>query len=562
MRAVVGADLTPAQKEAIAKYLTGKSFRGEDMESRRTTGFCPEPTSPFTIAGDAPQWNGWGPGLSNRRFQSASGAGLSVADVPHLKLKWAFGFDGASLAFSEPTIIGNRVFVGSEKGTVFALDATSGCTLWSFQAEAGVRTAIIVGRPKGEMSAYAAYFGDQAGTVYALDAATGRLLWKTQADNHPLAAITGALQLYGDRVFVPVSSREEAAALNPHYECCRFRGSVLAVNARTGTLIWKTYLITDLPHPTRKSAAGAQLWGPSGAAVWSSPTLDPERNVLYIGTGDSYSDPPVNSSDAILALSMDSGTILWIKQLTTGDGFNLSCTLSDPAGRANCPKQNGPDFDFGASPILSSLPNGRRVLVVGQKSGIVYALDPDREGKLLWQVRLAEGGTLGGVQWGPAADDDKLYVAVSDVRMTRKLVTANGATQMQRTLRPDKGGGMFALRLSSGEKIWYAPPAAVCAKRTNCSPAQSAAVSVIPGTVFSGSLDGHLRAYSSKDGRVLWDYDTVRDFTTINGVAAHGGSLDGPGPTIAGRIVYTNSGYARFGGTAGNVLLAFSVDGK
>jgi polyvinyl alcohol dehydrogenase (cytochrome) len=162
----------------------------------------------------------------------------------------------------------------------------------------------------------------------------------------------------------------------------------------------------------------------------------------------------------------------------------------------------------------------------------------------------------------PAADDDKLYVAVSDVRMTRKSVTANGATQMQRTLRPDKGGGMFALRLSSGEKIWYAPPAAVCAKRANCSPAQSGAVSLIPGTVFSGSLDGHLRAYSSEDGRVLWDYDTVRDFTTVNGVAAHGGSLDGPGPTIAGRIVYTNSGYGRFGGTAGNVLLAFSVDGK
>jgi len=561
MRAIVGAELTPSERESIAEYLTGKSLRTENVESEKNKGTCPKPALPFSVKPGAPEWNGWGGGSSNRRFQSTRLAGLSAVDVPHLKLKWAFGFEGASLAYSQPTIIGNRVFVGSENGKVFALDAASGCTQWSFQADAGVRTAIILGRIMGETSAHAAYFGDQGGEVYALDAANGRLLWKTHADSHPLAKITGALQLYGDRVYVPVSSLEEVAALNPGYECCRFRGSVLALDASTGAVDWKTYLIPDLPHPTRKSTAGTQLWGPSGAAVWSSPTLDRKGEVLYVGTGDSYSDPPADTSDAIVALRMDSGKILWVKQLTKGDASNVACLQHDPGIRANCPEADGPDFDFGSSPILASLPDGRSVLVVAQKSGLVYALDPERGGELLWQVRVAEGGSYGGVQWGPASDDENLYVAVSDAAISQSATLKGGTIQREKTLRPDKGGGLFALRLSNGEKVWYAPPLS-CLNRANCSPAQSSAVSVIPGVIFSGSLDGHLRAYSTGDGRILWDFDTVQDFTTVNGVAARGGALDGPGPTVAGGILYTNSGYARFGGMPGNVLLAFSVDGK
>jgi polyvinyl alcohol dehydrogenase (cytochrome) len=382
---------------------------------------------------------------------------------------------------------------------------------------------------------------------------------KVQADSHPQARITGSPQLWHGRLYVPVSSAEEVATIDPHYECCRFRGSVVALNAETGAQVWKTYAIDEAPHPTTKSALGTQFLGPSGVAIWSAPTLDPEHKVLYVGTGNSYSDPTVTTSDAILALDMDTGRILWSRQLTPEDAYNSSCRTT----LESCPKSKGPDFDFGSSPILVSLPGGHRALVAGQKSGIVYALDPDNAGKLLWQVRLGQGGLNGGVQWGPAVDADNAYVAVSDVARTRHETTINGQKMVTRTLDPSKGGGLFALRLSTGEKVWQTLPSkSACQDRPNCSPAQSAAVTAIPGVVFSGSMDGHLRAYATEDGRVIWDFDTVRDFTTVNGVPGRGGALDGPGPAIAGGILYVNSGYGRSGAMPGNMLLAFSVDGK
>jgi polyvinyl alcohol dehydrogenase (cytochrome) len=494
----------------------------------------------------------------NRRFQSAAMAGISAADVSRLKLKWAFGFEGDTMAYSQPTIVGGRVFVGSQQGEVFSLDAGTGCVKWSFQAESAVHSAITVGGlPGNEPAKYAAYFGDQRGSVYAVDAATGRLLWKAHADPHPQARITGAVRLWGGRVYVPVTSGEENASYDPHYECCSFRGSVVALDAETGTQVWKTYDIAESPHPTDKSSVGTQLWGPSGAGIWSSPTIDPERRVVYVGTGNSYSQPTAATSDAILALDMDTGKILWFNQRTANDTYNRSC------GSGNCPETQGPDFDFSSSPILVSLPGGHRALVAGQKSGMVYALDPDNGGKVLWQVRVGEGGTRGGIEFGPAADDDKAYVAVSDAVRTLAYTTINGEKLMRRVFDPAKGGGLVALRLSTGEKVWQtAAPKSGCQSRDNCSPAQSAAVSVIQGVVFSGAMDGHLRGYSTDDGHILWDFDTVRDYTAVNGVAAHGGSIDGPGPTIAGGMLYVNSGYGRVGGMPGNVLLAFSVDGK
>jgi polyvinyl alcohol dehydrogenase (cytochrome) len=560
MREVVGS-LTPAQRDAIAKYLTGKAANPLANEvSRPMTGMCAPPAAHFLVSAGSPQWNGWSVDVQNHRWQSAAMAGLSAADVPRLKLKWAFGFDGDTLTFSQPTIIGGRVFVGSQQGKVFSLDAATGCIQWSFQAGAAVRTSITVAAlPGGEPANYASYFGDQRGDVYALDAVTGHLLWKVRADPHPHARITGSPQLWSGRLYVPVSSWEEVASIDPHYECCRFRGSVLVLDAATGAQVWKTYLIEDAPRPAGKSKVGTQFWGPSGASVWSAPTLDPQHKVLYVGTGNNYSSPPTETSDAILALDMDTGKRLWSSQVTPGDTYNSSCRTS----AENCPEINGPDFDFGSSPILVSLPGGGRALLAGQKSGVVYALDPDHGGKVLWQVRVSAGGVNGGVQWGPAADEDKAYVAVSDVTRTRHETTINGQRLITRTLDPSKGGGLFALRLATGEKIWQTPaPPSGCQNRPNCSPAQSAAISVIPGVVFSGALDGHLRAYFTEEGRMAWDFDTVRDFTTVNGVAARGGALDGAGPTIAGGVVYANSGYGRYGAMPGNVLLAFSVDGQ
>ncbi len=560
MREMAGS-LTPAERDAIAAYLTGNKPRAKSAATPHPpVGLCPASSKSFLFDPSAPHWNGWSPDLSNHRFQPATMAGLAAAEVPRLKLKWAFGFEGDALAFGQPTIVAGNLLVGSQQGKVFSLDAGTGCLHWSFQAEVAVRTAVTVGPVSGKQPPhYAAFFGDQRGGVYAVDAATGHLLWKVQADSHPQARITGSPQFWRGRVYVPVSSAEEVSSIDPHYECCRFRGSVVALDAETGAQVWKTYVIDEPPHPTTKNDLGTQFLGPSGVAIWSAPTLDLEHKVLYVGTGNNYSDPAVATSDAILALDMDTGKLLWSRQLTPEDTYNSSCRTTFE----NCPKNKGPDFDFGSSPILVSLPGGHRALVAGQKSGLVYALDPDAAGKVLWQVRLGEGGLNGGVQWGSATDDDKAYVALSDVARTRQETTINGQKMVTRALDPSKGGGLFALRLLSGEKVWQTLPLkTACQNRVNCSPAQSAAVTAIRGAVFSGAMDGHLRAYSSADGRIVWDFDTARDFTTVNGVPARGGALDGPGPAIVGGILYVNSGYGRFGEMPGNVLLAFSVDGK
>jgi len=357
-------------------------------------------------------------------------------------------------------------------------------------------------------------------------------------------------------------SWEEVTGGSPDYECCRFRGSVAALNAATGAQIWKSYTIPETPRKVRKNSKGTQLWGPSGAGVWSSPTLDLKKRAVYVATGDGYSDPAARTSDAFVAFDMDSGKMLWTRQMTTGDAFNLAC--GSPVN-TNCPEAKGPDFDFGQSPILVNLVNGKRALVAGQKSGLVHAVDPDQQGEVLWQTRIGQGGSMGGVQWGSAVDDRNIYVALSDVRTTFTSGPGPGANKTvmggYAEMDPKAGGGLFALNLATGERMWQAPPPG-CGEKRGCSPAQSAAVTLIPGIVFSGALDGHLRAYSTGDGRILWDVDTAKNFETVNGVKASGGSIDGPGPVIVAGVLYVNSGYGFFGSMPGNVLLALSVDGK
>ena len=398
----------------------------------------------------------------------------------------------------------------------------------------------------------AAFFGDQGGTAYALDAATGALMWKTKVEDFPGSRVTGSPVVHNGRLYVPVASGEETAGAAADYQCCRSRGSLVALDAATGKQVWKTYMIPEEPIPTRKSTAGTQLWGPSGASIWNSPTIDVRRNTLYVGTGNNFSDPPTRTSDAIVALDLGSGKIRWSRQMTASDAWTVGCRLPD---KTNCAEANGPDFDFSSSPILVTMANGRRVLVAGQKSGMVHGLDPDAEGKVIWSVKVGEGGTMGGVQWGSAADRSNAYVALSDIgRITLPNTLATDAD-------PKRGGGMFALRVDTGERVWYTPPPG-CGDRPRCSPAQSAAVSAIPGVVFSGSVDGHLRAYATATGAIVWDFDTAGPYQSVNGVAARGGSLNGPGPAIAGGMLFTNSGYVNAGGMPGNVLLAFSVDGK
>jgi polyvinyl alcohol dehydrogenase (cytochrome) len=550
----IGDTLTPQERSAVVFYLSAATPKSAPV-SLPASAFCTASARTFRYSASEPSWTGWSTDATNRRFQNPAGAGLSAADVPQLKLKWAFGLGDETEARSAPAVAGGRIFFGTENGTVYSLDAASGCIYWTSKVDGNVRSALVVGSTDhGRRTAM--YFG--AGrNAYALDAATGKVLWKVSVEENFAAFVTAAPLLHRGVLYVAVSSFEEALAPLPGYQCCTFRGSVAALKADTGKQIWKTYTIASPPQPTEKNKAGVQWYGPSGAAVWSTPTFDEKSGVVYVGTGDNYSHPTTDTSDAVLALDAKTGKLFWSRQMTGGDAFNSACAIP---GNPNCPSPAGHDFDFGAPPILVSLANGRRELVVGEKSGMAYALDPDREGEILWQTRVGEGSTLGGVQWGSATDGQKMYVAASDIRF--KGMVPDKTAGYRLVVDPDHGGGLSALDLASGQKVWTTMPPHACGERPECSPAQSQAVSVIPGVVFSGSVDGHIRGYSTSDGKILWDVDTVREYSTVNDQPAHGGSLDGPGPVVANGMLFVSSGYGRWGGTPGNALLAFSVDGR
>ena len=506
----------------------------------------------FQPGAGSPRWNGWSTSVSNSRFQDATSAGLTASGVPNLKLKWAFSLGDVTAARGEPTVVGNRVFVASLTGAVYSLDRDTGCTQWGFKADAAIRSAVALGDANGVP---AIYFGDSGANVYALNASSGELIWKVHPVDHFASLATAAPQVYKGVVYQAFSSFEEALGPDPNFECCTFRGSVVALDAATGKTLWQAFTIPEPAKPTHKNAAGKQQHGPSGAGIWSTPTIDEQLGALYVATGDNYSDPPTNTSDAILAMDLKTGKLLWSKQLTENDAFNSGCSTPQ---RTNCPEAGGPDFDFGQPPILVRLGQGKRALVIAQKSGMVHAVDPDQNGKLLWQARAGTGSSLGGSQWGSAADGEKIYVAISDVGIGG-VVDPKAPGGFRIALDPKKGGGLHALDLATGKIVWSAQPLPCADGRTDCSPAQSGAVTAIPGIVFSGCLDGHLRAYSAATGKVVWDVDTAREFGTVNGNPAHGGSMDAGGPVVVDGMVFVNSGYGQWGGMPGNVLLAFSA---
>jgi len=536
------------EREAVAKFLG----TGTDESAPPASAFC-KADRPAMSAAPRESWTGWGPSQANTRFQTAGRAGLNAGDIGRLELQWAFGFPGDVIAFAAPTVLNGTLFVGSAGGMVQALDAKTGCLHWLYQASGPVRAAMTVAT---EGARNALVFSDQNGWVYALDARTGKANWKTRVEEHEATRLTASLAVQDGVAFVPAASWEETRSIDPAYPCCTFRGSVTAVRVRDGSLVWKTYLVNP-PKKTGATAIGTETFGPSGAGVWSTPTVDAVRGVLYITTGDNYSHPATATSDAVMALDLKTGRIVWSQQTLPSDVYNSSCGSRGP----NCPPESGPDYDFGSSAMLVRTPDGRDVLVAGQKSGVVYALDPANKGKFLWQARVGKGGTNGGVQWGMASDGRNVYASVSDV--VRPPGGIGGAAPVGNAqLDPVQGGGLTALNISDGTKVWFAASAPCNPPRPGCSPAQPGAVTAIQGAVFSGSMDGHIRAFSTADGTLLWDFDTEKSYATVNGVPAMGGSLDGAGPVLVGGMLFVNSGYPRFGGTPGNVLLAFGVAEK
>jgi polyvinyl alcohol dehydrogenase (cytochrome) len=516
--------LSDDYKLAMAEFISGRKLAPlEAGDARNMPNSCAA-AAPLDDPAAGPAWNGWGPDATNARFQR--NPGFAVADVPRLILKWAFGFPGVSSVYGQPTLVGGRVFVGVDTGYVYALDAATGCVHWSFLAATGVRNAISIGALPGSPGRYAAYFGDMRADVYAVDAETGALLWRINADPHPLAVVTGAPTLYEGRLYVPVSSREEAAGGSLNYECCTFRGSIVALDAATGDTIWKTYAIPEEPKPSRRNSRGTQLWTGAGAAIWHAPTIDPQHRAVYVATGDAYTVPAHANTDAVMAIHMDTGEILWSVQDWENDAWLVACAQQPTE---NCPEPLGPDFDFGTSPILHSLPDGRRLLLAGQKSGYVFAHDPDRNGALRWRAELVEPAGAAEILFGGAADERTAYFGLDD-------------------------GTLAALDPATGERRWLLPPPGGPRRGI------TAALTVIPGAVFAGWQSGALTAHDSASGEVIWRFDMLRDFTTVNGVPARGGSMGAPGPTVAGGLLFAGSGYVGLGnGTPGNVLLAFGV---
>jgi polyvinyl alcohol dehydrogenase (cytochrome) len=540
---IQGQPLTDAERRAIAERVTGRQVVAASLATG--AGTC-SVGGAFSPVGARNTWNGWGPDVRNTRFQADAG-GITAANVGRLTLKWAFGIADVTQSRSQPAVVGDWLFMGSQSGTIYAIDAKTGCTHWTYRAQSGVRTAVSVGPigPANAPTGYAIYFADAQARAYAVDASTGKELWKRKVDEHPAARATGSPTLHAGRLYVVTSGvSEETAASMPDYECCTFRGSLTALDASTGAVAWKTYTV-DEPKRRGTSSSGKPLYGPAGSPIWSAPTIDAKRGLIYAATGNAYADPAPRTSDAIVAFALDTGKIRWINQIRP-DVWILGCDAQSTGGNANagdnpnCPEDVGPDFDFSASPALVTA-GGRDLLVVTQKSGVGFALDPARRGRALWQYRWGRGSPVGGV-WGATTDGERAYFAVAD----------------QLTPEP---GGLHAVNLSTGQRAWYTPPpAAVCKAGPGCSTAQSAALTAIPGVVFSGSADGAMRAYASDGGQILWTFDTNRDFTTVNGVKADGGSIDGPGPVVAGGMLYVTAGNAGFVGTAGNVLLAFGLD--
>jgi polyvinyl alcohol dehydrogenase (cytochrome) len=537
----VGDTLSETERRLVAESVSGRLLGSSaQSDARNMVNQCPA-RAPAVAPGTAPAWNGWGADLQNSRYQAATQARLSPAQVPGLRLKWAFGLPNSTSAYGQPTVVAGRVFFGTDTGYVYALDAKSGCVHWSFMAKAGVRNAMNVGPIAGHAGTrYAVYFGDLKANVYALDADNGALLWSTHVEPHYTARVTAAPALYRGRLYVPISSWEEYAARSLDYPCCSSVGNVVALDVNTGRQLWKTYVIAQAPAEVGTNSKGVRQYAPAGGSIWNTPTIDVQRRALYIGTGDATTYPAASTSDAVMALDLMTGEVLWSVQVFENDSFLLACVGANRTD--NCPRIQGPDWDIPSAPILAQLHGRRRLLLVGTKPGDILGLDPDHQGAVAWRKNLNGETAIAagyaatprpGVMWGGAFDGQKIYYGLTS------------------------GGGATAVRADSGEVAW----------RVSLNPdtpgepkiSYGAAASAIPGVVFVGGSDGNFIALSTDDGSELWRFDTRRDFDTVNRVAAHGGSIGAAGATIADGMVYVGSGYSVLGAQPGNVLLAFAA---
>jgi polyvinyl alcohol dehydrogenase (cytochrome) len=551
----MGAGLTPNQIDVLVAYLAGdRPVDGSSMESAPVSA-NPCKGTPSRVEPGKGDWNGWSPDLENTRYQLDPQ--LTLKDVPRLKPKWVFAYPGAG-AMGPPSVIGGRVYVGTDTGNVLSLDLSSGCTYWATQGDLYVKSAVTVAEDPGKHGEFLAYFSGSRATAYAVNVIDGKVVWTARVDAHPQAATGESPKIYGNRVYLPVRSAEGSMGSRGDYPCCTVRGGLTALDASSGELVWRGYTILEEPKAFKKNSAGTQMYGPAGAGVWVPITIDTRLRRAYLGSSESRTDVPTDASDAMMAFDLSDGRRIWAMQATANDNWTQGCEGATPG--PNCPSRVGPDADFASPVILRTLENGTRVLLGAQKSGVVHALDPDRNGRIIWQRDLAADAHIPagvilrdrdqfGVVFGMAADRDNLYVPIADPTKTPGHVPL----------------GLYALSLVDGHIVWHTPGERVpsCSWGADgCTGAQRTAVTAMPGVVFAGSANGHLRAYSTKDGHVLWDFDTAQRYRAVNGVMALGGAIEGSATVISKGTVLVMSGYAgSYGGGRGNALIAFTVAG-
>ena len=527
--------LKEIEKKRIAEYLSGEKL-GLAQSQIPSCGASVQYNRGAQVVG-----SNWGIGLNNFRFIPEELAGIDSQNIDSLTTRWAIAMPGANRVRSQPSFAGGLIFVGSHAGSVYALDPDSGCSVWEFVASAEVRTNVSV----HEFSDRAmVFFGDVLANVYGVDAMSGKLVWKIRADDHPNATITGSPTFHGENLYIPISSLEVSNAIDPYYKCCTFRGSVLAVEGTTGEPIWRGYTITEESRVTGKNKIGVDVIGPSGAVVWNSPSVDEENNQLFVGTGENMSSPATGTSDALIAFDLETGAINWVFQATENDAWNVSCGLGE---EENCPEENGPDFDFGGATIILDSSVHGKLVIAGQKSGFLHAINA-KTGKLVWQTRVGRGGIQGGIHFGIGARGETVFVPISDME--------DGKTYPD-PARP----GMNAVDATTGEILWSTLHEDKCNGREFCHAGISQVVTVIGDLVVGGSMDGILRAYSIQDGRVLWELDTTKDeFPSITENKAYGGSFGGgAGPIALDGLLLLSAGYGLYGHMPGNLLLALEV---
>lgn len=544
------AMLDEKQRGQLVDYIAGRQMLDERwIDAMRCAGPVPAARRGKSGEGGASVL-GFGFTRDNARHLTRTQAGLGTADVPGLELAWALVFPRTSTMRAQPAVVGNVVYlpVGDE-ARLFAIDVGGEmpCFRWVYASDTPLRTGagygvLADGRP-------VLAFSDVASWVHLLDARTGKLLWKKPVGRWDLSNTTGTPLVFGNRVYVPISASEINFGGEDAHECCKTHGMFRALDARSGRIVW-TYETMPDAKPVRDRGDGKMLWGPSGAPIWTSPALDSGRGLLYVGTGEATSAPAWETTDAILALDMRTGRLRWRFQATPDDVFLTSC-MRWPQG-LNCPKEGRMlDHDFGASPVLAKLADGREVLFAGQKSGMLWALDPDT-GRLLWNREFGKGSPIGGIHWGLAFDGRSVFVPV------HKFPDEHGEDANQVP-------GLHGVDAISGQVRWsYISEADCSGDRKQRVPTCAAniglsgAPSVIDGAVFQGSVDGWLRAFDARSGQLLWSFDTARPFRGVNGVDGHGGAIDNASIVAANGQVFVNSGYGLMGGQrAGNVFLAF-----